>query len=149
MSRISYDRIIPLLVGQQPTSGVIGLIREIIVLQSRLENTDAQSFYFQKARKSHQAKLDKMKARYSHIAEIINNNDMDFFIIKVNEFEGKLQKIKSEGPSGFIKRFTCDMLQNDIDYGNDLIQIKNQFGRLKNLDELFEDEESMMKIFSE
>jgi len=148
MNRISYDRIIPLLVGQQSTSGITGLIRDIIILQSRLENPDSQSFYFQKGMKSHQAKFNEMKVRYNDIAKIINHNDMDYFKAKIHEHEVQIQKIKSDGYIGFMKRFAYQCIQSNIDYNNDLIQIKNQFGKLKNLNELLEDEESMMKIFS-
>ena len=148
MSRISYDRVIPLLAGQRPASRSNRTYQRYYRLTVQAGESDIQSFYFQKGLKSHQAKLDKMKAGYKDIAEIVNNNDMDYFIAKVHKLEDQLQKIKSEDHALFIKIFACETLQNDIDYCKDLIQIKNQFGKLKNLDELLEDEESMMKIFS-
>lgn len=80
MAKISFDRIVPLLVGIAPADGVRSLLREIIVLQAKLDSPERQDFYFQKGRKSNEKRLEEMKVEYSRIVELVNGNDVDFFL---------------------------------------------------------------------
>lgn len=147
MAKISFDRIVPLLKEQQPANGVQGLLREIIVLQSKLDNIDKQDFYFQKGRKSNETRLDEMKVEYSRIVEMVNGNDVDFFLGQIKEAERKIKAIEAKGYLSSIDRLAYNSFHSQVEYFKSLLQAKGQYKNLKTLDELMQDENALMEIF--
>lgn len=149
MAKISFDRILPLFKEQQPANGVHGLLREIIVIQSKLDNLDKQDFYFQKGRKSNEKRLDEMKVEYSRIVEFVNGNDVDFFLGQIKDAEELFRKVCSPGSTQpvFAKIMVDANTKSRIRFFKDLIQVKGQYKNLKTLDELMKDEQALMKIF--
>ena len=90
MSKIYFDRILPLLTDKVSTTGVQGLLRDILILQDKLNNLDQQDFYFQKGQKSHRERQDGMKAEYALMVETANGNEVDFFLEGISEAEANI-----------------------------------------------------------
>lgn len=149
MPKIRLQRILPLLSGALPENGTQSLVRDILVLQGKLDRLSEQDFYFQKGRESHQRRLDKMKEDYAQIVETANGNDVDFFLEGIREAELKMQEIcspESRHPM-FAKAFVEAASNSKIIHLQDLLHAKSLFGKLKSLDELVKDEASLLKIF--
>jgi len=150
MSKISFNRIIPLLTKQEHSDGALGLLREIIVLQAKLDNIDEQDFYFQKGKDNHISHLESMTMKYAEMVANVNNNSVDCLLEQVKEAESKMNEIcsrESKHPV-FAKVLVQGTSISQIKYFQDLIQLKARFGTLKPLDELMQDETALMEIFS-
>jgi len=150
MSKTSFNRIIPLLTKQEHSDGALGLLREIIVLQAKLDNIDEQDFYFQKGKDNHISHLESMKMEYAQMVETVNKNSVDYFLEQIKESESKMNEICSRGSTYpvFAKVLVQGTSISQIKYFQDLIQLKARFGTLKPLDELMKDENALMEIFS-
>lgn len=147
MPKLSFNSIVPLLVESSPANGVQSLLREIIVLQAKLDRIDEQNFYFQKGRKSHEKRLDGMKSQYSQIVELVNNNEVDFFLEQIKEAERKSKAIEAKGYLSSIERLAYDSFNGQIEYFKSLLQSKGQYKKLMTLDELMKHEQLLVKIF--
>ena len=150
MSKISFNSIVPLLTKQEYSDGALGLLREIIVLQAKLDNIDEQDFYFQKGKDNHISHLESMKMEYAQMVENINNNSVDYLLEQVKESESKMNEICSRESNHpvFAKVLVQGTSTSQIKYFQDLIQLKARFGTLKSLDELMKDENALMEIYS-
>lgn len=150
MSKILFNSIVPLVTESSPVNGVQNLLREIIVLQAKLDRIDEQDFYFQKGRKSHETRLNQMKVEYSRIVELVNNNDVDYFLEQIKAAEEIFRKVCSlESTQPVFAKLMVDAnTKSQIRYFKDLIQIKGQYKKLLTLDELMQDEQVLMDIFS-
>ena len=136
MAKTSLDRIIPLLLKQEPLNGVLGLLRELIVLQEKLNAIDEQDFYFQKGIANHTKRLESLKRQYAQIVETVNDNTVDYFLDKVIECESKVQKLTSKGYLNTIDQIALTGFKREISKYKNLLHIKGQYGKLGPLDEL-------------
>lgn len=148
MSKISLNRIIPLLTNQEHLEGVLGMLRDILVLQDKLDNPERQDFYFQKGIPNHVSHLEALKNKYAKIVEIVNSNSVDYFLGEVNDYNNKVQKLTSKGYLNTIDQMALSMMKGEISRFQNLLGIKRRFGTLKPLDELMKDEKFLMEIFS-
>lgn len=147
MSKISFHSIVPLLVESSPVNGVQSLLLEIIVLQAKLDHIEEQDFYFQKGRVSHEKRLDGMKSQYSQIVELVNANDVDFFLEQIKEAKRKIKAIEVKGYLSSIERLAYDSFNDQVEYFKSLLQSKGQYKKLMTLDELMKHEQLLVKIF--
>lgn len=148
MSKIALDRIIPLLTTQEHLDGVLGLVRDIIVLQAKLDNLDGQDFYFQKGKTNHITHLESLKRKYAQIVKTINGNTVDYFLEQVRTYENNIQKLTSKGYLNTIDQMALVMMKGEISKYNNLLHAKGRFGTLKPLDEVMKDENGLLEIFS-
>jgi cell division FtsZ-interacting protein ZapD len=148
MARVSLKSIIPLLTKQEHSDGPLGLLREIIVLQSKIENQDGQDFYFQKGLANHISHLESLKKEYAQMVETVNTNTVDYFLEQVKEYEGTLKKLTSKRHLNTVDQIALGMITNQISKYKNLLHIKGQFGQLKPLEELMEDEETLIRVFA-
>lgn len=148
MSKIAFDRIVPLLTKQEHLDGVLGLLRDIIVLQAKLGNLDRQDFYFQKGKTNHIARLESLKRKYAQIVETVNGNSVDYFLERVKTYENNIQKLTSKGYLNTTDQMALVMMKSEITKYNNLLHAKGRFGTLKPLDEVMEDESGLIEIFS-
>jgi len=149
MSKISFNRIVPLIAQSPPADVVQSLLREIVVLQAKLEHLDQQDFYFQKGQKAHESRLENMKAEYSRIVDLVNSHEVDYFLEQIREAEEKFHKIcsrESKHPV-FVKVLVDAQLTSEIDYLRMLVQAKGDYQKLLPLQELMQDEQALLKIF--
>jgi len=80
----------PLLIHQgkqEHQDSVNKLLREILILREKLQNTDDQSFYFKKGMEYNQNRLKRLEAEYEDIREILSNNSIDDFNEKINQLQ--------------------------------------------------------------
>ncbi|MCB9315660.1 MAG: hypothetical protein H6569_05945 [Lewinellaceae bacterium] len=149
MSKVSFNSIVPLVVESSPANGVQSLLREIIVLQAKLDRIDRQDFYFQMGQKSNQKRLDELKVKYNQIVDWVNNNDVDFFLEQIKEAENKSRQFcTSERSQPVFAKIMVDVnTKSQINYFKMLLQAKSQYKKLKTLNELMNDETSLMEIF--
>ena len=148
MSKIAFDRIIPLLTTQEHLDGVLGLLRDIIALQAKLDNLSGQDFYFQKGKANHVARLESLKRKYAQIVETVNGNTVDYFLEQVRTHESNIQKLTSKGYLNTIDQIALVMMKGEITKYNNLLHAKGRFGTLKPLDEVMMDESGLLEIFS-
>ena len=150
MAKISFDRLVPLLTKQGPFDGVVGMLREIIVLQAKLDNLSGQDFYVQKGKGSHVKHLAALKRQYAQIIEMVNTNSVDYFLEEIGQAKDELLWVCSpESPYPiFAKRIVHASLHAKIGCLNDFLYIKGKFGRLKNLEKVSEDKGILMEVFS-
>lgn len=150
MSKISFNAVVPLMVASSPADTVQTLLREIIVLQAKLDGIDKQDFYFQMGRKSHEKRLDALKAEYGRIVDLVNNHDVDYFLEQINEAEEKFQQIcsrESKHPV-FVKVMVDAHLNAEIAYLKMLIQAKGQYKKLTPLNQITQNQQALLEIFS-
>lgn len=147
MSKISFNSIVPLLLESSPANVVQNLLREIIVLQAKLDRIGEQDFYFQKGQRSHEKRLEKMKSEYRQMVELVNNNDVDFFLEQIREAERKIKAIEAKGYLSSIEKLAYDSFHGQVEYFKSLLQAKGQYKKLKALDKLMEDEQTLITLF--
>lgn len=148
MAKIPLERIMPLLTNQEHRDGPLGLLREILVLQSKIENPNTEDFYFQKGLANHKSHLESLKKEYAQMVETVNTNGVDYFLEQVKEYEGKLKKLTSKGYLSTVDQIALGVIKNQISNCKNLLHIKGQFGELKPLEKLMEDEEALMRVFT-
>ncbi len=150
MSKISFNAVVPLVVASSPADVVQSLLREIIVLQAKLDGIGKQDFYFQMGRKSHETKLAELKAEYGRIVELVNNHDVDYFLEQIKEAEEKFQQICSRESNHpvFAKVLTEAHLNAEIAYLKMLIQAKGQYKKLLTLNLITQNQQALLDIFS-
>lgn len=150
MAKISFNRIMPLLAETSPVNGVQNLLREIIVLQAKLDRIGKQDFYFQKGYESHKKRLDKLKSEFSQTVELVNNNDVDYFLEQIKEAEETYRRIcpKDSNHPVFAKVLVDAELESQIQYFKMLLQAKGQYKKLMTIDELMQNENALLEIFS-
>lgn len=122
----------------------------MIVLQAKLDGIGKQDFYFQMGRKSHETKLDELKAEYGRIVELVNNHDVDYFLEQIKEAEENFQQICSRESKHlvFAKVLTEAHLNAEIAYRKMLIQAKGQYKKLLTLDKIMQNHKVLVDIFS-
>lgn len=149
MSKISFNAIVPLVVASSPADVVQSLLREIIVLQAKLDGIGKQDFYFQIGLKSHETKLAELKAEYGRIVELVNNYDVDYFLEQIKEAEEKFQQICSRERNHpvFAKVLTEAHLNAEIAYLKMLIQAKGQYKKLIPLNQIMQNQPVLIQIF--
>jgi len=128
--KIRLERILPLLSGTLPKNGTQSLVRDILVLQGKLDRLSEQDFYFLKGAESFRRKLDGMKEQYALIAKMVNENTVDDLLSLKTEIEDKASQIcspKSNHPV-FAKLLVRDVTTHEINLIQDAIQIKAKFG---------------------
>lgn len=144
MATFSVHQVIPLL---NPQTGIMEVLRAAILLQAKVASPETQDFYFQKGQASHQAKLEQLKMQYAEAAALVNNNDVDFFVEKIAECREKITQIKTRYRLNTIFQIAVSLLNQQMDYYNDLMAIKGRLGHLKPYDELVQDREALLYIF--
>jgi hypothetical protein len=149
MSKIHFDHILPLLTDKTSTTGVQGLLRDILILQDKLNNLDQQDFYFQKGQESQRQRLDGMKAEYAQMVETANGNEVDFFLEGISEAEANIDHYHSRACT--LPIFGKIILEAQaiarISRFKDAIEAKGLFGTLMPLEEVLEDEAALLRIF--
>jgi len=90
-----------------------------------------------------------MKARYSQIVDLVNDNDIDFFLERIREAENQFHKICSPGSRSpvYAKLIVASSTKSQISYFKELLSAKSQFGQMKGLDDLMKDEPALAQIF--
>lgn len=142
MSKIHFDRILPLLTDKTTTTGVQGLLRDILILQDKLNHLGQQDFYFQKGQKSHRERQDGMKAEYALMVETANGNEVDFFLEGISEAEANIGHYHTKACTLpiFAKIILEAQALSRISRFKDAIEAKGLFGTLKPLEEVMVDE---------
>jgi hypothetical protein len=150
MSKIQFDRILPLFTDKTSTTGVQGLLRDILCLQDKLNHLSQQDFYFQKGQESQQQKLNSMKAEYDQMVETANGNEVDFFLEGIIEAETNINHYHTRACTLpiFAKIILEAQALSRISRYRDAIEAKGLFGTLKPLEEVMEDEAALLSIFS-
>jgi hypothetical protein len=138
----------PLFLKHGRSEGVFGLIREIIVLQCKLDNLDEQDFYFQKGQENHRDRLESLKEEYARLLEMINNNGVHFFLEQLAGKENDIRKITSKRGISTHDQIALRALQDQIEEYQNILHIKGKLGGLKPIDEFMSNEYILKEIFS-
>lgn len=151
MARININSILSQFGDTTPTTGVPGLLRDIIVLQSKLNDLENQDFYFQKGHVSQQQQLANMEAEYAAMVELANGHEVDFFLEGISEAETKINYYHTRNCTLpiFGKIILESQSLSEISRYKDAIEAKGIFGKLKPLDELMEDEAALRLVFNQ
>ncbi len=140
MAKIQVERLIPHLIEQLPLDGPLGLLDEIFALQSKIENSKEADFYFQMGLENHKYYLDGMKNEYAKMVELINTNEVAYFVAQITHFEFALKKVYAMQNFNMIGRIGAVSINSQITKYKNLLQIKIQYGQLKSLGELMQEE---------
>lgn len=140
MAKIQVERLIPHLIEQTPPDGPLGLLDEIFALQSKIENSKEADFYFQKGLENHKYYLEGMKNEYAKLVELINTNEVAYFVAQITHFELALKKVYAMENFNMISRIGVVAINSQITKYKNLLEIKIQYGQLKSLDELMQEE---------
>lgn len=149
MSRIKLSRLMPLFLKQGRSEGVYGLVREIIVLQCKLDNLEEQEFYFQKGQENHRDRLESLKEEYARQLELVNNNGVDLFLDQIASKENDIRKISSKQGLSTHDQIALRALQGQIEECQNIVHIKGKLGGLKPIEELMSNEYLLKEIFSQ
>lgn len=101
-------------------------------------------------RKLHEKRLDALKAEYDRIVELVNSHDVDYFLEQIKEAEEKFQRIcsrESKHPV-FVKVMVDAHLNAEIAYLKMLIQAKGQYKKLIPLNQITQNQQALLDIFS-
>ena len=132
------NKLIPLLVKEtNPTDVISTLVRDIIVLEEKMNNAEEQSFYFQMGLGVHAHKLNALKADYKKYRGLINENSIDYFISRLNNAREKLYKVEEGNRTNpsfihFLAKAGC---KSDVTELENLIYAKSKYKTLKPLKE--------------
>jgi|GEM_PF-4015074 len=90
---------------------------------------------------NHKYYLEGMKNEYAKMVELINTNEVAYFVAQVTHFEFLLKKVYAMRNFNMVARIGAASINSQITKYKNLLEIKIQYGQLKSLDELMQEEE--------
>lgn len=126
---IKLTSIEDLLVKSKNESSLENIIIEYSTLKQKVENSDNQSWYFQKGLEASNQRLSSLNNDYEEIRELFNESTIDDFIERINEnysitssYEGKSM--------GAIQLMYYSYKLSESRFYNELIRLKSKTGLL-------------------
>ena len=128
----------------KPTSDIITIIIDYGKLKQKLQNPEAQSWYFHQSLESYQAKLRELEEKFEKFRTDFNDSDLDELISRLNEIKTKKSLIT--GRLGLMKQIHLSSLLSQIKYVEELIEIKSRVNQMMHIDYYIEIADALMEI---
>ena len=128
----------------KPSADIIGIIIDYGKLKQKLQNPEAQSWYFNQSLESHQAKLMALEEKFEKFRADLNDSGLDELISKLNEIAAEKNSIK--GYIGMIKRIYLSSLLSKIKYVEELITIKGRVNKMMPINYYIENTDALLTI---
>ena len=110
------------------------LVHSIKELKCKLENIDAQTWYFRKATDSKKKRLDNLLKQYNQLRNIINNKSIGEIDVKIGRSEEEIMKRKSL--YGFVAAIGTNIIKSEYYYWHTIREAKSRYGKLPCLSEI-------------
>jgi hypothetical protein len=128
----------------KPTSDITTVIIDYGKLKQKLQNPEAQSWYFHQGLESHNAKLSELKMKFENIRKDLNDSSLDELISRLNEIKTKKSLIT--GRLGLIKQIHLSSLLTRIKYVEELIEMKSRVDKMMPIDYYIENADALLAI---
>jgi len=128
----------------KPTSDIITIIIDYGKIKQRLENPEAQSWYFHQSLEAHRAKLMALEEKFENFRKDFNDSNLDELISRLNEIKTKKSLIT--GRLGLMKQIHLSSLLSQIKYVEELIEIKSRVNQMMHIDYYIEIADALMEI---
>jgi len=128
----------------KPTSDIISIIIDYGKLKQKLQNPEAQSWYFHQGLESHNAKLSELKMKFENFRKDFNDSGLDELISRLNEI--KTEESLITGRLGLIKQIHLSSLLSQIKYVEELIEIKSRVNKMMPIDYYIENGNDFLTI---
>lgn len=112
---------------------VAGLLREILVLQAKLEKAEQQSFFFRKSIAAHRRRLESLKKDFEQLKDVINKHQLEEFLEWKNEAEIEYNRRKHTAEAQYSG--TLAALYARIKHMGNLVKLKSKYMQLNSIEE--------------
>lgn len=138
--------LISFLEGFEPINEVQTLLRNIVLLEAKIDSEQDASFQVTKDKQTEYLKLAKEK--YSLFAETVNDGNSEGFDSHIQRIKDEKEKFIAEHEMNSITGQKVNNLNSQLDAVQSFKQVKEKYDTLKPLDELMKDEKVLMEVFS-
>lgn len=129
-------------------SNFVNLILEIAKLHKQLSEKENHSFYWKKAEPSYRKELQKLENEFNKIKDFVNNNSSDYFIKKLSDVKEEYNGLRNTKPRNSFFMYRLKSLEKKIEYIENILELKQKFGKLLDLEEYLGSKEKLIKLIS-
>jgi len=130
MSKLTFDRIVPLISDRNSTT-FQHIVREIADLKQKFANPETQSFYFKRGIESQKVRLKKILIEYDEIKDFINGNEISDFHDMIEENKTTLKSIKINSS---LNMMAYQSIEHSIKHFEECIAVKKKYGTIDDSD---------------
>jgi hypothetical protein len=139
---ISANDLISIIESGNNQNEISNIIREILVLEDKLSNSDSKSFYFKMGIENQKEKLFDLKVYYSEIKEEFNKISVEKLIELTVELQEEINERLNK--VGMMNAISISSLKSKLNQAKDFITVKSYFDKLKDIEEYTTEE---LKVF--
>ena len=140
------DTLISFLEGFEPVNEVQTLLRNIVLLQAKLDSE--QDAFVQQTKDVQTEFLNLSKEKYALLVEVVNDGSLEQFNSHIQRIRDEIKQFTSEHEMNSITGQKVNSLNGQLEAAKSFKSTKEKYGTLKTLDDLLKDEATLMQIFS-
>lgn len=140
------DTLISFLEGFEPVNEVQTLLRNIVLLQVKLDSE--QDAFVQQTKDVQTEFLNLSKEKYALLVEVVNDGSLEQFNSHIQRIRDEIKQFTSEHEMNSITGQKVNSLNGQLEAAKSFKSAKEKYGTLKPLDDLLKDEATLMQIFS-
>lgn len=144
--KLMSDTLISFLEGFEPVNEVQTLLRNIVLLQAKLDSE--QDAFVQQTKDVQTEFLNLSKEKYALLVEVVNDGSLEQFNSHIQRIRDEIKRFTSEHEMNSIIGQKVNSLNGQLEAAKSFKAAKEKYGTLKILDELLTDEATLMQIFS-
>jgi hypothetical protein len=119
---------------QSPEFLISKLVRDILILTTRISKLDKNSYYYNTIKMQEEDRLIELKNQYFKMKNEYNELSLKKLLKQKNEVKSKLEKVKKLN-SGSIRKVSMSIIDRELSIVEDYIKLKSKFEKLKNIKE--------------
>ncbi len=119
---------------QSPEFLISKLVRDILILTTRISKLDKNSYYYNTIKMQEEDRLIELKNQYFKMKNEYNELSLKKLLKQKNEVKLKLEKVKKLN-SGSIRKVSMSIIDRELSIVEDYIKLKSKFEKLKNIKE--------------
>ncbi len=128
----------------KPSSDIITIIIDYGKIKQKLQNPEAQSWYFHQSLEAHRAKLRELEEKFEKFRTDFNDSDLDELISRLNEVKTKKSQIPKR--MGLIQQIHLASVLSKMKYLEELIEMKSRISQMMPIDYYIENGNALLAI---
>jgi len=122
------------------------ILFEYVTLTQKLQNVEAQSFYFMSGLENHKLRSLELKKEWEIIASDINTVSIDELIFSLNDKNNQLAILNAKKKPRTVDFLTLASVKSNIAYIEELLTIKRRVKEVFEIDYYLNNNEEMKNI---
>ena len=146
--KLMSDTLISFLENFEPTNEVQILLQDIILLQAKFNKNDDEDLFFQTSKELHVELLNLGKEKYAKLVKFVNDGSIEQFTSHIQKIKVEIKQFTNKYEMNSITGQKVNSLNRQLQTVETIMIVKEKYSTLKPLNELIEDEKSIMELFS-